>query len=395
MLQQEKIKQAKNILKEENVDLWITIGRETVMNSEPVLPFLSTIQFGGNTAIMITKDTCICLAGHLDAYGMSQQELYDEVVTYDKSFKEEFFKILDRLKPQVIALNYSGDVASDGLTHGMFLFLERLFKEYGYQNEIISSEKIINKLRGIKTSSELEAIKKAIACTEKILLEAKDFICEGKSQIDIHQFCQQRIAFYQQDNAWELKHNPGVMMKGAAGGHSGPTDHQCHKGELVTLDFGVRVDGYCSDIQRVYYILKDDEVDAPQVYKDALANIQKAQDIGLSYMRPKTPAYVPDEAARAAIKEMGFPDFNFGFGHQVGRETHDGGVMMGPRWERYLGRVEGNMEEGMVFTVDINIGFEDGKIGQEDMAVILKDKAVYLTTRQDNIYLCKGNKSDE
>ena len=126
------------------------------------------------------------------------------------------------------------------------------------------------------------------------------------------------------------------MMKGAAGGHAGPTDHVCHKGELVTLDFGVRSNEYCSDIQRVYYILKDDEDDAPDYYKQALKNIQKAQDVGLSLMKPHTPAYVPDEAARATIKEMGYPDFNFGLGHQVGRERHDGGVRMGPRWERYL-----------------------------------------------------------
>lgn len=389
MLQIEKIKQAKCILKDLDIDMWITIGRETVMNSEPVLPFLSNLQFGGNTAIILTSEHCLCLAGHLDAYGMEQQGIYDEVITYDKSFKNAFFQLLDRFNPNQIALNYSSDVASDGLTHGMYLFLEKLFQEYKFKGKIISSEHIINRLRGIKTSSELAAIKKAIACTEKILLEAADFIKAGKSQIEIHKFCQDRISFYQQDNAWEIMHNPGVMFKNAPMGHAGPSDFTCQKGELVTLDFGVRVDGYCSDIQRVYYILKDDESEAPKKYQIALSNIHKAQDIGLALMRPNTLAFIPDEAARLAIKDFGYPDFNFGFGHQVGRETHDGGVMMGPRWERYLGRVEAFMEVGMVFTVDINIEFEDGRIGQEDMALIGLEKTEYLTTRQSEIYLCK------
>ena len=392
MLQKEKIQQAKQILATEKIDMWITIGRETIMNSEPVLPFLSALQLGGNTAIIITSDQCICLAGHLDAYGMDQQQLYDEVISYDKSFKDEFFKILDRFKPKQIALNYSDDVASDGLTHGMFLFLKAILNEHGYNGKIISAGGIINKLRGIKTKSELVAIKKAIACTEKILLEASDFIADGKTQIEIHQFCQDRIAFYGQSDAWESKHNPGVMIKDAPMGHAGPGAYACHKGDLVTLDFGVRVDGYCSDIQRVYYLLKDDETNAPEAYQKALSDIHQAQDIGLALMRPNTPAFIPDEAARAKIKELGYPDFNFGLGHQVGRETHDGGVMMGPRWERYLGRVEANMEIGMVFTVDINIGFKDGRIGQEDMALIGKDKTEYLTTRQNNIYLCKGER---
>ena len=267
MLQKEKITQAKAILKDLKIDMWITIGRETVMNSEPVLPFLSTLQLGGNTAIIITPDFSICLAGHLDSYGMQQQGLYDEVISYDKSFKEVFFKLLDRFKPQQIALNYSSDVASDGLTHGMYLFLAKLFDEFEFEVEIISAEGIINRLRGIKTSSELAAIKRAIACTEKILIEAIDFIKAGKSQIEIHQFCQDRIRHYQQGNAWEIKHNPGVMLKNAPMGHAGPGEYTCQKGELVTLDFGVRVDDYCSDIQRVYYVLNDGRSEERRVGK--------------------------------------------------------------------------------------------------------------------------------
>ena len=389
MIQKEKVQQAMSILEEENIDLWLTIGRETVMNSEPVIPLLSTVEFGGITVIAITKHENLVLAGHLDSLGMKQMGIYDEVITYDKSFKKAFFELLDRFKPNTIALNYSLDVASDGLTHGMFLMLEELFKEYHYQGAIVSSSNIVNKLRGRKTKGELENIKLAIATTEKILIEAKDFIREGKSQIEIHKFCQDRIAFYGCDNAWEVNHNPGVMLPKIAGGHAGPSHHQVKKGDIVTLDFGVRVNKYCSDIQRVYYVCKDDETDAPQFYQDALNNIHKAQDAGLKLMKAKTAAYIPDEKAREMIKSFGYPDFNFGFGHQVGLETHDGGVMMGPRWERYLGRIEADIEVGMVFTVDINIEFEDGKMGQEDMAYISEDGAVYLTTRQEKIYICK------
>ncbi|MEF9893326.1 M24 family metallopeptidase [Anaerorhabdus sp.] len=390
MIQKEKIEQAKKIVQEENVDLWLTVGRETGMNSEPVLPLISTLEFGGLTCVFVTKDEVVCLAGHLDSYGMSQMGIYDEVITYDKSFKEKFFECLNKYQPKTIAMNYSMDVAADGLTHGLWLEFQEYFKEANYDGEILSSSSIVNKLRGRKTPSEVAAIKEAIQVTEKILVEAKDFIEEGKSQIDIHRFCQERIAFYQGDNAWEIKHNPGVMLPNVPGGHAGPGEYQVKKGNLVTLDFGVKMHDYCSDIQRVYYVLKDDEKEAPKKYQDALRNIQHAQDEGVKMMRPNTPAYVPDERAREVIKEFGYPDFNFGFGHQVGRETHDGGVMMGPRWERYLGRVEANLEVNNVFTVDINILFEDGNIGQEDMAIILEDETVYLTTRQPGIYLCGG-----
>lgn len=391
MIYREKMQQAMAIVAEENVDLWLTIGKETVMNSEPVLSLLSSVEFGGLTCLMVSKDTNVVLAGHLDSFGMGQTGIFNEVVTYDKSFKEDFLLLMKRFNPMVIALNYSGDVAADGLTHGLYLYLQDLFKEYGYQGSIISSEKIIGKLRGRKTSSEIDCIKRAVKATETILLEVKDYLKAGLTQIDVWEFCQKRISDYGYDNAWEKQHNPGVMVKGAPMGHAGPGDYKIPAGSLVTLDFGVKVDNYCSDVQRVYYVPLVGEVSVPLEHQLALSNIQKAQDAGVELMRPGTPAYVPDQKARELIKEFGYPDFNFGFGHQVGLQTHDGGVMMGPLWERYLGRVESELETNMVLTVDINIGFEAGQMGQEDMAVIYKDKTEYLTSRQTEVYFCKGD----
>jgi Xaa-Pro aminopeptidase len=389
-LQREKVLQAVEIVKEENVDLWITIGRETVMNSDPVVPIISPCEFGSLTAVMITNSgRNICLTGHLDYNGMIQGGAYDEILMYDKSFKEEFFKILKEENPQQIALNYSTDVASDGITHGLYMRMMEFLDEFGYQGEIISAEKIIGKLRGRKSPQEIERMKKAIVITEMILKEAKDFIKAGVTEKEIHAFCQSRIQHYGVGNAWEVLHNPGVMCgPDTVTGHSGPTDLAAKGGDLITLDFGVRVEDYCSDIQRVFYVLKEGETEAPKKYQEALVNIQNAVKTGMAAMSVGVPGYYPDGKARAYLASINYPDFNFGFGHQVGRETHDGGVMMGPQWERYKGIVEGPLEENMVLTVDVNLTFEDGHMGQEDMAHLTKDGAVLLSHRQEEIYLC-------
>ena len=386
----QKIEQAMTIVAEENVSAWMTIGRETSMNSDPAIGLICPVEFGGMTAVIVTPQKAICIAGHLDSYGMSQTGVFDEVREYDKSFKEFFFSALRELSPKVIALNYSDDVAADGLGHGLFLQVEGWLNEFGYSGEVISAERIIGKLRGRKSEEEVNRIKKAIAATEQILLEAKDFIKADMSQKTIHAWCQTRIAELGFESAWDAGHNPGVMLGWAPGGHAGPGEHTTRAGHLLTLDFGVKVEGYCADIQRVYYILGEGESDVPQVYKDAFADIQASVEHGTTFMMPGRPAYTPDEAVRQWLKERDYPECNFAFGHQVGRSTHDGGLLMGPRWERYAGRVEGEMETNMVFTIDVNLGFEHGRIGQEDMAIITDQGGVRLSGPQPGIYICNA-----
>lgn len=391
-LQKEKVQQALAIVKEEQVDVWITIGKESTMNSEPILPIISSVSFGGLTAILITPDRSYCICGHLEGAAFETAAIFDELIVYDKDFTEAFYPLFKKLNPKTVALNYSlSDVASDGLSHGMFLKLNEYFKEMGVTPALVSAEKIVGKIKGRKTPDELARIKKACQVTERILLELKDYIQVGMSDIDIFNFCHRKIKEYDVDFAWEKEHNPGVFV-GAKGkvGHKGPDGILVEEGFLINLDFGVKVEEYCSDIQRTYYVPKQGETSVPAHLVQGLAIIHEAVAEGMKLMRPGVSGYVPDAKAREVLKKHGMPEFNFGFGHQVGRSTHDGGVMMGPQWPRYKGIVESPLEESMVLTVDVNLAFAEGRIGQEDCAYIGKDKTVYISEKQQAIYLCKG-----
>ena len=391
-LQKEKVLQAKKIVGEEGVDVWITIGKESTMNSEPILPLLSTVQFGGLTAILITPTTSYCVCGHLEAAAFETANIFDEVSVYDKDFKDVFLPLLSRLAPRTVALNYSlSDVASDGLTHGLFLKMQSYLEVLKDPVQLVSSEKIIGKIKGRKTPDELTRITKACKVTEKILFELKDFIRVGMTDMDIFHFCHQKIEEYKVDFAWEKEHNPGVFV-GPNGriGHKGPDGIKVEPGFLINLDFGVKVEEYCSDIQRTYYVPKAGETTTPKHLVDGLAIIHQAIQEGMNLMRPGISGFVPDSKAREVLKKHGFPEFNFGFGHQVGRSTHDGGVMMGPQWPRYQGIVEGPLEESMVLTVDVNLAFPEGRIGQEDCVYIGESGTQYISQKQTDIYLCRG-----
>ena len=148
-LYQEKMRQACQIVQEEGVDVWLIIARETVMNNDPVLQLISPVDFGGMTCVFITKDgQSIALASQLDHLGLEQTETYDEVVDYGLDFEAGFFAMMERLAPHTVALNYSRDVAADGLTHGMYLYLMELFQKCGFDGQIVSAEHITVILRG-------------------------------------------------------------------------------------------------------------------------------------------------------------------------------------------------------------------------------------------------------
>jgi len=392
MLQREKVLQAIDIVREENVDVWLTIARETSMNNDPVIPLISNVEFGGMTCVFITsKGESICLASQLDSLGMSQGGMYDEVIDYGLDFEGGFEKMLQRLQPGTLALNYSHDVAADGLSHGLYLYVTELLKRFGCECEIVSAENIIGKLRGRKTPEEVRRLRAAAEATLIILHEVEDFIDVGKSQKDIHAFCQERIAAHGWKNAWNASQNPGVFIgPNPTIGHAGPGDRQVEPGDLINLDFGVMVDEYCSDIQRTYYMLKDGETDIPDVYKQDFRNLQDAIDEGMALMKPGIEGWRPDRAARDGLIKRGYPEFKYSFGHQVGRSTHDGGVSMAKLRPGKPTTATRLLEEGVALTVDANMYLDRGRIGQEDVTYIGKNGAEFISERQDKIWLCHG-----
>ncbi len=393
MLQRKKLKQAISILNELNVDMWIISGRETGMNKDPVLTFISTIDFSSLMAIIITKkgDT-IALVGHNDEEGVKQTSLYNKVIGYDTSFDGELFTIIDQLRPSRIALNYSDfDVSADGLTHGLFLRISKIISMLKNKTEIISSEDIIFRIRGCKLKDEIERIEGAVETAQKIYQDARQFIRSGVTEKEIFLFFQEAMSRYKVEPAWEPSQCPGVMVgPHSVVGHNAPTDIRAKKGDVITIDFGVRQSGYCSDLQRVYYILRDDEDTAPIEVTKAFNVIQGGIRAAARLLRPGAKVYEVDKAARDYIVNEGFPSWNYALGHEIGRYAHDGGLLLAPKWERYEERMfKKSIEEGMVFTLEPGIKTSHGFVGQEEVAYVSKDGGIMISEQQSEIFLCK------
>ncbi|HZY41731.1 MAG TPA: aminopeptidase P family protein, partial [Anaerolineae bacterium] len=126
----EKVEQAINILREKDVDVWLTFVRETSQLNDPCMSLIVSpdLQMTWHSAFILSKhDDRIAIVGRYDADNIQQTGAYKEVIGYDQSIRQPLVEVLNRLRPQCIAINYSeSDPSSDGLTHGMWTQLFRL-----------------------------------------------------------------------------------------------------------------------------------------------------------------------------------------------------------------------------------------------------------------------------
>ncbi len=183
----EKINQAIEILKEKNIDMWITFVRESSIIHDPAMDMVVGTNSTWQAAFIINKDgDTTAIVGDMEEENFVSVGLYKNVIGYLKSIKEPFIQYLQDKDPKSIAINYSkNSVLADGLSYGLYQILIEHFDGTGYAERLISSEDIISALRGRKSAAELKIMKEAVEETLKIFDEATLYIKPGVSEIEV------------------------------------------------------------------------------------------------------------------------------------------------------------------------------------------------------------------
>ena len=389
----EKLPIIYKVMQDNKIDAWLITGRESMLRSEPVLPVLGDIDFIIATTLIFTANKCLAIVSPLDVVGYQAITGIDEVIEYKTTMDETIGEVLIRLNPKRLALNYSkSDASSDGLTLGMHLMLERVFERIDYQGEIISAFPIISKVRGIKTSSQISKIKDCVVQADKYLRQVPEICRPNMTSIEIYNFLQE-IAY--QDGykmSWAASQCPSVMVDpNVPQGHGPITDTPLVKGYLVNIDYGISKNGYCSDLQRMYYVLKDDEDDAPKHIKEAFYLVRDAILAAKEFMRPGVTGFEVDQIARHMIVDNGYDSWNAALGHQVGHVTHDGGTILANRRPRYNRPelIDTPLDAGNVFTIEPSVEIAEGRICIEEDVVITDTGAKWLVEPQRELILIR------
>jgi len=389
----EKIAQAVDILNEQGIDMWMTFVRETGNIKDPMMEMIVGTNATWESAFIITKNgETDAIVGSLEVANMKTVGTYKNIHGYLQSVEETLLKVLRQYDPQKIAINYSQNSSlADGLTHGMYLQLMKYLKNTPFAERLVSSENIVAALRGRKSPTELAIMKEAIKETLKIFDMVTEFLRPGVSELDVAEYVKGITKSKGFGFAWEEEYCPSVFTgPDTAGAHSGPTERKVERGHVINMDFGIKYKGYCSDLQRTWYVLREGETAPPPEVQRGFDTIVKSIELAAKAIRPGKQAFEIDEVARSYIVNNGYEEYPHGLGHQVGRAAHDGGALLAPKWDRYGNLPYMRLEEGQVFTIEPRLTIEGYGIATiEEEVVITKDGCEFLSEPQKEIYLIK------
>ena len=393
-LDKEKFPIIYEALRENQVDAWLITGRESIMKSEPVLPVLGDMDFIIATTLIFTAEgKCIAIVSPLDVEGYKLIEGIDEVVEYQTTMEESIYEVLSKLKPKRLALDYSSsDAAADGLTVGMYKMLERVFARLDFKMETVSAFPIVSDVRGRKTSTQIEKIRHCAVKADEYLRRVPEMCKKGTTSLDIFNFLHEVAYEDGYGMSWADSQCPGVSVDpNVPSGHMGIVSTPIVEGYLINIDYGVSKDGYCSDLQRMYYVLKEDEEDAPEEVKKAFYLVRDAIKEAKEFMREGVTGFQVDQIARHKIVDEGYDSWNAALGHQVGHQTHDGGTILANRRPRYNRPelIDTPLRVGNVFTIEPGIETPWGRVGIEEDVVITEHGTEWLAEPQQELILIR------
>lgn len=390
---QEKVNQAIAILEELGIDAWMTFVRETSSGGDPVLPLIYGHSLTWQSVLLITRSgRRIAILGQFEADTALKTGAYDEVIPYDESLRAILLDTLEKISPAQIAINYSrNDVLADGLTYGMYQLLLDYLAGTAWAESLVPAEKIISALRGRKTPGEVARIRSAVETTRQIYGRTFGYVQPGMSEIEIADFMRTQMNAFHVQPAWEHDHCPIVNAgPDSPVGHAIPGEIILRPGQVLHIDFGVKRDDYCSDIQRVAYMLEPGQTQPPEPVQRGFETVVQAIQTAVASMKPGLLGKEIDALARGVITEAGYPEYKYATGHHLGRLAHDGAGILGPEWERYGDTPNYPLEAGHVYTVEPGLmAPEYGYIGIEEDVLVTESGAEFLGEPQTEIILIK------
>ena len=243
----------------------------------------------------------------------------------------------------------------------------RLAGEVFAAAELVPTEGVVEELRLVKDAGEVARVAEAARIADAALASVRSMLAEGRAEREI---------------ALEL--DTGMRRLGASGPsfetivasgpngakpHHRPTERRVCPGELVVIDFGAIVDGYCSDMTRTLCVGEPDD----EVLTRMVEVVAESQRAGVAAVAAGVGGRDVDEACRAVIDEAGWGDaFLHGTGHGVGLEIHEA--------PRVASTSTDVLAAGHVVTVEPGVYLaEHGGVRIEDTVVVTDDGCQVLT----------------
>lgn len=385
-------------MKNAGADCWLTICREN--SNDPLAMHVGGENASGVAAFVFLLEgnnvKSIAISPEGEAVALKDVKLHDEVIVIAKNSNiwESIASLLKKVNPNKIAINSGGYTIADGLSHFQYTQLE---KALGPElvSKFVPSTDIVVEWLSVKLPEEIAIMEKAAAITDRMERDAFKIIVPNKTKdSDVALFLKKRMAELGVTDGWSPDQNPNVNS-GSDRGHSNATEKIIRPGDVIQLDFGIKVyDVWCSDIQRFAYVLKPGEKDAPADIKKYFDNAVKGHRKVLAAIKPGAYGYDADKAQRDWMNETGSLSVIWGTGHPVGYWAHDSGPSISGGTRPARPAASKPFKVGQTFAYD---GFYSWKLDEnnnktisvEEMVCVTETGARYMNKTQDELILVK------
>ena len=280
---------------------------DSILLTSPVNRFFATGFASSAGSLLITADDAWFYTDsrYIEAAEAAIHNAHVRLVTKDETYAK-----------QISGLLTEKGVRSAGFEDGAVTYSEYLDWEEKLPVKLLPAQELLSGLRAVKSAGDLQKMIDAQRIAEKSFGELLPLISKDITE---RQLAAQLIYIFSKNGADDKSFDP-IIVSGEKSSmpHGVPGDKYISDG-FLTIDFGVRLDGWCSDTTRTLCIGPPTD-EMVKVYDTVLA----AQEAGILAARAGVPGCDVDAAARAVIENAGFGSFfGHGFGHGLGLEVHE------------------------------------------------------------------------
>jgi Xaa-Pro dipeptidase len=391
------------MMRQQKIEMWIVTNEE--FHADPVTPYIAPpIPYVGRRDFFIFADRGGDKLDRLALVRYPEEHLKDffEVLNPPgKDIAATLRRIVEERNPRTIALNMGGTRgATTGITHDAYKFLTETLGQ-AYPSRFVSAAPLIVEYMDTRLSEELEPYRTAVALTDVLTQRAfsNEVITPGKTTVgDVRWWFLQQVnnagldVWFQPDLRIQRQNQePGKTQQFLSVAEESVV---IQRGDVIHIDCGLNYMGLSTDWQKMGYVLRQGEKDAPEGLKQALANTNRLQDALFTHIKPGAKGFEVYDATMMDMKDKGIEAMIYS--HSVGNQGHALGASIDFRRPAAGTPLEPPFREWSYTAIELNTttpvpewGGQKVTIMMEDDAYLTRDGMKWFRPRQTTFYLIR------
>jgi Xaa-Pro aminopeptidase len=339
-----------------------------VITSLPNVAYLSGF-FASAAALVVTRDEVVLIGDSRYAESLTRRAqacpfIQSRQLPIGDSYEQGLVAALAPLRGSTIGFE------PNHLTVSRHRYITTALEQVGWEPPLVGADGLVESLRAVKDAWEIDLLRDAAARLSNAAKCILSNVLQGRTESDVAGAIELEL----RRAGFERAAFDTIVASGANAAlpHGRAGQRRIERGDLVVLDFGGVLDGYCTDMSRTVVAGSGGIREGRMI-----EYVAEAQRAAFAAVRPGVAPEQVDEAARSTLAGYGIAEaFTHGTGHGLGLEVHEA-----PRVSRVrTGHTEPQLGPGMVLTLEPGVYFPGwGGVRIEDDVLVTDDGAEWLT----------------